>query len=43
LATITWQLQEERTEAEEYKKLHSRKEREGEEYKQQIQNMIQAK
>lgn len=43
LVTITRQLQEARREAEEYKKLYSRKEQEAEEYKQQLQNMTQAK
>jgi hypothetical protein len=43
LATITRQLQEARREAEEYKKLYSRKEREAEEYKQQLQSIAQAK
>ena len=43
LAAIRRQLQEARREAEEYKKMYSRKEREAEEYKQRLQNMTQAK
>jgi predicted nuclease with TOPRIM domain len=43
LASIRQQLQEARREAEEYKKMYSRKEREAEEYKQRLQNMTQAK
>ncbi|PSN36116.1 hypothetical protein C0J52_17201 [Blattella germanica] len=43
LATITRQLEEARREAEQYKKLYSRKEQEAEKYKQQLQSITQSK